>query len=203
MKRLTGVALSVLLVAGCSTTTTPTETAGSAIDHLQFQLPEQVPWQQIRETQLDNGRFSEWVIANYDDKTSPIRVIYHVNSPAMPAEKTLSEIVAPLQNACTDIKLTETRTISTYPNQKGVEAICAQVGDNGFGTVTYTTVFSDQTANHILVAEVKTPPSAQAGSLTANNEEQKKIVDQVQAIVGLMGEFSRNVQACDAQNVCQ
>lgn len=199
-----------LLVSGCvtgsdgssSTSTTDLSTI-KTIDHIKFNLPQQVKWVSVKNAKNKDGRImAEWVAKGYNSNNSPVRVVYQRSIPTSQPSALLGQMMQPLKKACTDIKMGNFTSKSKHTSQASSEAICAKMANTNFGTVSYTSVFADNAANHIVMSEVKTLPSEKAGVLTYKNDKQKKQIENTQALVGLMRGFMDTVRVCDAANKC-
>lgn len=195
---------STLLIAGCNGLDTSLLSKEQPISHIQFNLPKQIQWITVKNEKTANGGMVvEWVPKGYKSNNTPVRIVYQRTTPAKQPNLLLAQVAQPLQKQCTDTKITPIKFASKYSNQAGNEAICAKVGKNRFGLVTYTNIFADAGANHTVMTEVKTLPSKKAGLLTPKNAKEKKQVQNTQALIGLMRNFMDSVRTCDAQKKCK
>lgn len=192
----------LLTLAGCSMNQGGSSSI-SAIDTMQFNLPAQIKWKQSKNQANKGNILAEWIPEGSNSNNTPVRVIYQRLTPSQQTAAFLNKAVQPLQKVCTDIKVSPFKASSAYADQASAEILCAQLGKNQFGTVSYVSVFSDKMANHILVSEVKMPPSQKAGVLNFKTEKQKQQAQNSSALAKLMYQFNNSVRVCDKAKNCQ
>lgn len=200
------VASTTLLIGGCTVGGTGSSLSKNIqpINHVQFNLPKQIQWANIKNNKTPNGdMIAEWVPKGFKSSNSPVRVVYQRTSPAKQPNVLLTQVSQPLKAQCTDVKNTPQQSKSQHSSQASAEVICAQMGKNGYGLVTYTTIFADNAANHVVVSEIKTLPSQKAGLLTPKNAKEKKQIQNTQALIGVMRGFMDSVRVCDANKQCR
>ncbi|MGY0398776.1 MAG: hypothetical protein ACWIPH_02315 [Ostreibacterium sp.] len=194
---------SVLTLVGCSTTTKDSKSM-SGIGTMNFTLPQSIKWKQVKnQSNPGNNLLAEWIPANNNENNTLVRVIYRRSNPVQPTPEVIANTLKPLQNSCSDIKIKSFKTSSQYLDQSSAEVLCAQLGGNSFGTISYVSIFTDQLANHILVSEVKMPPSKKAGLVDYKNAKQKQEIENRSALAQLMYQFNSSVRVCDAKKICE
>lgn len=195
----------LLVIAGCTMTQNGGAGAKHEIATMKFTLPrpEQIAWQQVKNQSKNGNMLSEWVPKGNTPANTPVRVIYQRLTPAMATNDFVGRVIQPIQKLCSDHKVAAFKGTSTYPDQANAEMICARLGKNSFGTITYLSVFTDQSANHMLVSEVKAPASEKAGVLNFKTDREKQMAQNSAALAKLMYELNYSVKVCDAKNRCQ
>ncbi len=174
------------------------------ISSMKFELPQQIKWKQTKNESKKGNIIAEWVPEGRNVNNTPVRIIYQRVAPGKPtAEFMTKAIQQPLQKICTDSKISDFKTGSAYSDQMSSEIICSQLGKNKFGTVSYISVFTDKDANHILVSEVKMPPSKKAGVLKFKNDKEKQQAQNSQMLAKLMYQFNSTARVCDKAKNCQ
>lgn len=195
---------AMLGLAGCVSTQDSTKSEKvEQIATTNFNLPEQIQWKQVKNQEEAGNILAEWIPEGSELNNTPVRVIYQRIPQAKPASEFVNVVVEPLQKVCTDIKVSPFKTTSTYENQASVEAICARLGKNNFGTVSYLSVFADNTANHMLVSEIKMPPSDKAGVLKFKNAKEKQLAETSSALANLLYQSHNGLRVCNADKHCQ
>lgn len=167
------------------------------IAYLTFSLPEQVQWQRNPE----EGGMIEWVLAGYDPIDSPARVMYQKTEPAQPVAAVREQILQPLQE-CQDRRVSGFRGMSRYRVQLNTKAICSQLGKENFGLISFVSIFGDQSANHLVIAEVRTPASTKAGSLIFQNSEAQKQAEASKILSELLENLMQTIRVCDEKDAC-
>lgn len=197
------VIAGLLVLAGCVSTENTT-TGTSKVAKIDFNLPQQVKWKQIKNQQQNGDTWAEWIPAtNKDNNTAPVRVVYQRKVSNQSAKEFLLAVAQPLKKMCGDLKATVFKTNSTYANQMSIEAVCSRFAKAGFGTVSYLTAYSDGQADYFLISEVKLPASEKAGSINPKNEQEKKWAKTAVALAKVMKQFNKNTRFCDATGKCQ
>ncbi len=192
---------SLLTLTGCVGLKGSDEPAVAKID---FNLPQQIKWKQIKNQQKDGNTFVEWIPeSNKDNNTAPARIMYRRTVSTQSAKPFLLATAQPLKKMCGDMTATLLKTDSTYPNQMSIEVLCSRLGKAGFGTVAYLTAYADGQANYFLMSEVKLPASQKAGSIIPKNEQEKKWAQTAAALAKVMKQFNKNTRFCDATGKCQ
>ncbi len=164
------------------------------IAYLAFSLPEQVQWER-------NPDEAEWTLAGYEPADSPARVMYQKLVPAQAPDALKRQVLEPLRD-CPDTQVSDLRGKSKYSDQITIEAICSQFGKDNFGLISYIGIFSDQTANHLLITEVRTPASKKAGLLTFQNSEAQKQAEASKILSELLYRLMESIRVCDEKNLC-
>ncbi len=206
--------LSILVVGGLLTLTGCVGVQGDSkkvtvgnkatIGKIDFTLPQQIKWKQIKNQKKNGNLLAEWIpVTNKDHNSAPVRVIYQRLVSNQPVNKFLSAMTQPLQKACTNIKANPFKTTSTYKNQANVEVFCAQLGQSGFGTASYLSVFSDGVASYMLVSEVKLPPSKKAGVVRPKNNKEKQWASTSATLAKFMRQMNSNIRFCSTPKKCQ
>lgn len=185
---------------------TPPEPITSSVEkvaYLTFSLPERIQWEQNEDEKLQNAGIAEFLVKGYTSKNTPARVIYQQLVPAETKAALRSQVLKPLEN-CPDSAVSEFRGTSRYRDQLNLEAICSRLGQNGpYGLISYVSIFSDSESNHLVVSEVRTPPTTKAGEFNFKNAEQQKEAANRQAIAELLRKTMEGIRACDEQKNCQ
>ncbi len=192
---------ALLTLTGCVGLKGSNEPAVAKID---FSLPQQIKWKQIKNQQKDGNTWAEWIPeTNKDNNTAPVRVVYQRKVSNQPAKAFLLAAAQPLKQMCGDLKATAFKTNSTYDNQMSIEALCSRFAKSGFGTVSYLTNYSDGQANYFLISEVKLPASEKAGLINPKNDQEKKWAQTAAALAKVMKQFNKNTRFCDVSGKCQ
>ncbi len=197
---------SLLTLTGCVGTMDKKEisTATTGVAKIDFSLPQQVKWKQIKNQQKDGNTWAEWIPeANKDNNTAPVRVVYQRKVSNQPAKTFLMAVAKPLKQMCGDLQATAFKTNSTYANQMSLEVLCSRFAKTGFGTVSYLTAYADGKANYFLISEVKYPASEKAGSINPKNEQEKKWAKTAVALSKVMKQFNKNTRFCNVAGKCQ
>ena len=171
------------------------------ISYLTFSLPEQVKWERNPDEALANAGVAEWTMAGYSPADSPARVMYQKLEPAQAATTLRNQMLEPLKT-CQDSQNNPFKGMSKYHDQVNVEAICSQLGSDNFGLISYLSIFSDQAANHLVLAEIRTPASKKAGVLTFQNTEAQKQAESSKIISELLYNLMQSIRICDEKNLC-
>ncbi len=199
--------LNALVIGGLLTLTGCVGLKGSnepAVAKIDFSLPQQIKWKQIKNQKQDGNTWAEWIPeTNKDNNTAPVRVVYQRKVSAQPAKVFLLAVAQPLKKMCGDLKATAFKTASAYPNQMSIEALCSRFVKSGFGTVSYLTAYSDGQANYFLISEVKLPASEKAGLINPKNDQEKKWAQTGATLAKVMKQFNKNTRFCDATGKCQ
>ncbi|MDO5674494.1 MAG: hypothetical protein Q4G66_06225 [bacterium] len=171
------------------------------ISYLTFSLPEQVKWERNPDQALANAGVAEWTMAGYSPADSPARVMYQQIAPAQVPATLQSRMLEPLKT-CTDSQTDTFKGMSKYGRQVNVEAICSQLGSDNFGLISYVSIFSDQAANHLVLAEIRTPASKKAGVLSFQNTEAQKQAETSKILSELLYNLMQTIRICDEKNMC-
>lgn len=172
------------------------------IAYVTFSLPEQVRWQQNEDPAVAQAGVSEWYLAGTSSQTSPARVMYQKLMPAQSSANVRAQILKPLES-CVDSAVSGSRTGSKYNRQLNFEAVCSKFGEANFGWIQYVSILTDGAANHLVMTEVRTPPSQQAGTLAPGNAEERQWADTSRQLADLMRNTIQSIRVCDAANNCQ
>lgn len=201
---LKGLAIGGLLtLTGCVSIGGGETATDGKIATINFNLPQQIKWSQSKNSQnKDGSMLAEWIPQGSKPNNTPVRIIYQRLVPGASAQTFIGNALQPLQKVCTDIKINPFKATSQYPNQANAEVLCAQLGKNRFGTVSYVSVFSDKAANHLVISEVKMPASKKAGVLDFKTAQQKKQAQDSSALAKLMYQFNNSIRACDSKQKC-
>lgn len=198
----------VLFLSGCFGGKTlkqekAVENSPPSIAYVNFVLPNQIEWvQHINERNAQGAIVAEWGMKNYSQTDTPLRIIYNRVVPTNTPVNLLNQLIAPLKQGCTDITVTALPSPSKYSIQSGAEVICARLDKNNFGLLAKLYVFADKDAMHLVVSEVKTPPSQEAGILNARNEPEKRLVQNTQAAIAILSQFMQTIRVCSAKDQC-
>ena len=171
------------------------------IAYLPFSLPEQVKWVRNPDEALANAGSAEWTLEGYSPAESPARVMYQKIVPAQAPATLKGQILAPLAD-CTDSQVEAFKGQSKYSDQINIEAICSQLGKDSYGLLSYISIFSDQVANHLVLAEIRTPASKKAGVLTFQNTEAQKQAETSKILSDLLFNLMQTIRVCDEKNLC-
>ena len=206
---VTSLACIVLLVAcgagksrkGAATPEQPEEpAAGQSIGYLTFALPTQLRWQQNQDPQLGQG-VAEWFLEGHTSQNSPARVVYQKISPARPPDQLAAQVLNPLKQ-CSDRYVNNFVATSRYPQQLNMEAICSRIGQSGIGLISYVSIYSDASANHVVMAEVRTPPSNRVGEYDEKNAALQKQVEAGNQLAEWLRRTMQSVRVCDVNKRC-
>lgn len=205
---------SALLLSGCAgagakrgagknarKATQSTQTTKQDIAYLTFSLPEQVKWERNPDEALANAGVAEWTVAGYSPADSPARVMYQKLAPAQAPATLRRQMLEPLK-ACPDSLINSFKGMSKYSRQENIEAICSQLGADNFGLISYISIFSDQAANHLVLAEIRTPASKKAGVLSFQNTEAQKQAETSKILSELLYNLMQTIRICDEKNLC-
>lgn len=195
------------LLSGCNATvpvTAPKEDANiNAIHHLTFNLPQQLQWKKItHQVDQSGAEFAQWIVNGFEQSNTPARIIYQKIIPATPNNAVLAQFMQPYQKSCTDVSVIAVNTQSTYQPKNSLELICAQMGNNHYGSAFYISVFSDANASHVVLSDLRTLPSEKAGVLTFKTDQEKQQVQTISALMQIMAGFINTIRACDATDRC-
>ena len=171
------------------------------IAYLTFLLPNQIKWERNPDEKLNSMNIAEWYVAGTTSATSPIRIIYQKLEPAKPVVSLREEVQGPF-SVCKDKKMSEFKGQSVYSDQINIETICSKLGENPFGLISYVSIFSDSVANHVVIAESKTPPSQKAGVLDFKDAENKKQAETAKTLADLAIGLMQSIRACDEKKLC-
>lgn len=177
------------------------QTVKRDISYLTFSLPEQVKWERNPDQALANAGVAEWTMAGYSPAESPARVMYQQIAPAQAPATLRGQMLEPLKT-CTDSQINAFKGMSKYSQQVNIEAICSQLGSDNFGLISYISIFSDQAANHLVLAEIRTPASKKAGVLTFQNTEAQKQAETSKILSELLYNLMQTIRICDEKNLC-
>ena len=176
----------------------PAQQAAQGISYLTISLPREVQWQQGQDQQRG---VTEWVLQGHTSQNSPARVVYQRISPAQPAQQLANQVLNPL-GQCADRYVNTFVGTSKYPRQANIEAICSRLGQSRIGLISYVSIFSDAQANHLIMTEVRTPPSAKVGIYDQKNAALQKQVEAVNNLAALLRRTMQSVRVCDANRRC-
>ncbi len=198
----------IVLASGCARTKKTASQPGAEpaapkeeIAYLLFSLPEQVQWVRNPDEALLNAGVAEWTLAGYEPADSPARVMYQKLVPAQAPATLRRQVLEPLKD-CPDTQVSDLRGMSKYSDQINIEAICSQLGKDNFGLISYIGIFSDQTANHMVITEVRTPASKKAGLLTFQNSEAQKQAEASKILSELLYRLMETIRVCNEKNLC-
>ncbi len=214
---VSGFVLTALLVSGCakepdaadpsapaaSSVVSPRKSLlGSAFSHITFNLPKEIAWVQSRNTPAGDGGIAEWVPKGYTTKDSPLRVVYQKKAPGISPELRLQEIIAPLKG-CAAAKVNRFDGGSSYSHQTNVEVFCSKMGKNDWGLVSYVSVFSNRKETHVLIGELRTPPTQKAGVFPEKTAKEKELLDKTRGVSRLLFGMARSIRVCDKGGKCR
>ena len=173
------------------------------VAYLTFSLPEQIQWEQNQDPSLQQAGIAEFLVKGYTTKNTPARVIYQQLAPAQTKASLRAQVLKPLEN-CPDSAVGEFRGDSQYRDQLNLEAVCSRLGQKGqYGLISFVSIFSDSASNHLVVSEVRTPPTAKAGDFNFKNAQMQQEAANRQAIAQLLRKTMQGIRACDEQKNCQ
>lgn len=172
------------------------------INDVRFSLPAQVRWVQSKNQRNTGNIVAEWRVDNHSIKTTPMLIAYQRMADLQSPKALLQQLTAPYQQHCADHRITSLNVTSRYPNSYGVEILCSQFQQQPYGLVIQVLLFSDTQANHLLLGEVKTPPSAKAGQLAFRNPEEKRLAELSQQRFTAISQMMQSTQVCDVQKRC-
>lgn len=76
----------------------------------------------------------QWFMVGFTPETTPVRVMDQKIAPAQPFDYLKDQLLSSL-TACKDSKVTTFNgKKSKYADQKNIEAICSQMGNDNYGT---------------------------------------------------------------------
>ncbi|NLZ17184.1 MAG: hypothetical protein GX087_05560 [Desulfobulbaceae bacterium] len=177
------------------------QTLKKEISYLTFSLPEQVQWERNPDEALANAGVAEWILAGYTAADTPARVMYQKLEPAQAPAALKGQVLGPLKT-CPDSQISDFKGLSKYRQQVNFEAICSQLVPNNFGLISYVSIFTDQTANHMVITEIRTPASKKAGVLTFQNTEAQKQAETSKILSELLYNLMQTIRICDEKNLC-
>ena len=134
------------------------------IVRLTFSLPEQIEWMKNSDPAMLSDGVNEWFMVGFTPETTPVRVMDQKIAPAQPFDYLKDQLLSSL-TACKDSKVTTFNGKSKYADQKNIEAICSQMGNDNYGLITYLSIFNDGVASHLVMAEVRSPPAEKVGQV--------------------------------------
>ncbi len=194
----------ILALTGCAGTQNSSEPKVAKINTITFTPPKQVKWKQIKNQQKDGYILAEWIPQESADNDSAlVRILYNRSVSDKSATDFLSSAIQPMKQRCGDIAISPFKGGSVYKHQANAEVLCSQLSQTPFGTASYWSVFSDGVANHLVMSEVKLPPSKKAGLVTPKNEAEKKWAQNAAKLAMLMEQFNQGVRVCNAKKECQ
>ena len=173
----------------------------SGIASLSFYLPKEVEWVQNRDAALARGGITQWVVAGYDAKTTPAKVLYQRMSPPR-APATLQGLIRQSLKPCAGVSMGYFTGSSKYHDQINIETICSRLGNEHFGVQSFYSIFSDREANFLVIAEVRTPVASQAGVLEAHNVVARQQAETSRVFSDLLFKLMQSIRVCDAKKVC-
>ena len=182
----------------------PTATLPTSIQNIAyvtFSLPEQVQWEANQDPQLAKSGIAEWIVKGTTAQSTPARVMYQKLSPAQSTSQLKGQVTSTLPS-CADSKVTDLRGTSQYRNYITFETICSKLGKNKYGLIDYVSIFTDGESNHVVLAEIKTPPSKKAGVLDAKTAQAQKQAETAKVLAELLNKTIQSVRACDANQRC-
>ncbi len=208
------VCCSALLLSGCAgagakrgaakqteKAEQPVQAVKRDIAYLTFSLPEQVKWERNPDEALAKAGVAEWIMAGYSPADSPARVMYQQIAPAQAPATLRSQMLEPLKS-CPDSQINPLKGMSKYHDQVNIGAICSQLGSGNFGLISFISIFSDQAANHLVLAEIRTPASKKAGEFTFQNTEAQKQAETSKILTELLYNLMQTIRICDEKNLC-
>ena len=123
---------------------------------------------------LRNSGVAEWMVEGSSAESTPARVMYQKLMPVQDASTLKAQILKPLAG-CPDSKVQDLQLGSKYRDQLGFQATCSKLGTQDYGLIDYVAIFSDGVANHVMLAEVKTPPSNKVGVLDSDRDRKSVV----------------------------
>ena len=171
------------------------------IAYVTFNMPEQVQWEANKDPKLEQSGIAEWIVKGTTAQSTPARIMYQKLSPAQSLNVLKGQVTSTLPS-CADSKVTDLRGTSQYRNYITFETICSKLGKNKYGLIDYVSIFSDGEANHVVLAEIKTPPSKKAGVLDAKTAQAQKQAETAKVLAELLNRTIQSVRACDANQRC-
>lgn len=174
---------------------------GKKIAYLTFSPPEQVRWVENDDPALRNSGVAEWMVEGSSAESTPARVMYQKLMPVQDASTLKAQILKPLAG-CPDSKVQDLQLGSKYRDQLGFQATCSKLGTQDYGLIDYVAIFSDGVANHVMLAEVKTPPSNKVGVLDSKSAEVQKQAQTSKNFADMLSKAIRSVRVCNEQELC-
>ncbi|PIE45121.1 MAG: hypothetical protein CSA45_04285 [Gammaproteobacteria bacterium] len=191
----------LLTLAGC--VTGQGGGSGSGIKEMTMSLPQQVQWVVSQnKTGKDGNQVTEWVPKGFKTNNTPVRIIYQKMVPANKPQDIVAQMAGSLKKNCNDIKVSEFKSASKYPNQVNAEVLCGKLGKSPVGIAMYSSVFTDANANHLVIGEVKIPASKKAGVLDPKTKKEKEQARNAAGLVQLVQGFMQTVRACESKGKC-
>lgn len=197
--------ISAIMLVGCGSLDSGSSKASTAmtgnIAKMQFTLPEKIKWDM---TKGSNGAVTIYTPRGIEPKKSPIKLVYQYVKHDKDPKVLAAQIVAPFRNNCEKSKTNEFKTQSTYRNQHNYQTLCNKFKNAPFGMVNYVDIFTDAKGSHILIGEVKTPPSIEPGKLnTPQNDKEKKAAQDTVAFIRLVQKTMMEASVCNANGQCR
>ena len=171
------------------------------IAYVRISLPEEVEWEVNPDEKLARGGIIQWLVAGYSAKDTPAKVLYQQVKPAKPAGE-LQMLIDKSLDDCPDVDMGPFQGSSKYHDQINIEAICSRLGEERFGVQSFISIFSDNEANHVVIAEVRTPVAEKAGELNYRNPVMKQQVETSRVFSDLLYKLMHDIRVCDAKDLC-
>ncbi len=205
MKKHALLGLSLLSLAGCAGLNTGGSKATvSDISRIQFTLPPQVQWTTAKQD-ADMTVFIPKV-KGLTAETSPITIVYRragVNNAAQLGSK----IVQSLSASCYKALNSPGRSVSKYANKAHFESVCNRVKTKNkkvkIGRYSAAAIFGGAKVSHLLLAEVRTPATAEPGKFAPKTKAEKKVMKNTAAQIAAIQKMMTEALACDAGGKCQ
>ena len=201
MKTLLSLLLVWVFLASPAFAAPRKQQASGGIASLSFYLPQEVEWEEKTDPNLARGGITQWVVAGYSARDTPAKVLYQKMLPAK-APATLRKLIHHSLQSCKDSSIGTFKGSSKYHDQINVETICSQLGHERFGVQSFISIFSDTESNHLVIAEVRTPPSSRAGVLEGTNMVTRQQAQTSKVFSDLLFRLMQTIRVCDANQVC-
>ena len=122
-------------------------------------------------------------------------------APAQPFDYLKDQLLSSL-TACKDSKVTTFNGKSKYADQKNIEAICSQMGNDNYGLITYLSIFNDGVASHLVMAEVRSPPAEKVGQVKFQGTKEQQAAAQSKRFADLLFQTMQTIKVCDSKGLC-
>ncbi len=171
------------------------------IVRLTFSLPEQIEWMRNSDPAMLSDGVNEWFMVGFTPETTPVRVMDQKIAPAQPFDYLKDQLLSSL-TACKDSKVTTFNGKSKYADQKNIEAICSQMGNDNYGLITYLSIFNDGVASHLVMAEVRSPPAEKVGQVKFQGTKEQQAAAQSKRFADLLFQTMQTIKVCDSKGLC-
>ena len=158
-------------------------------------------WARNPDPNLARVGITQWMVAGFDAKSTPAKVLYQRMAPPRPPA-TLLGLIRQSLKPCAGVSMGDFTGSSKYHDQINIETICSRLGDAPFGVQSFYSIFSDRNANFLVIAEVRTPVANRAGVLEANNAVARRQAETSKLFSDLLFKLMRSIRVCDAKKVC-